>query len=112
MHDCLISARCTQHHLESERDEFFRRILLEGQVIVGEKEFPIQASIGGTVTAQHLRDALIRIEVPIEDPAVDIPCNQASMSHHDLKMLSLRDCLRKCYGGHLRYRRHLYLGRK
>ena len=33
------------------------------------------------------------------------------MSPHDLNMLSLCDCLRKCYDDHLRYRRHLYLDR-
>jgi hypothetical protein len=32
-------------------------------------------------------------------------------SHHDLNMLPLCDCFRKCYVDHLRYRRHLYLDR-
>jgi hypothetical protein len=34
------------------------------------------------------------------------------MSHHDLNMLSLCDCIRKCYDDHLQHRRHLYLDRK
>jgi hypothetical protein len=33
------------------------------------------------------------------------------MSHHDLNMLLLCDCIRKCYDDHLRYRRYLYLYR-
>jgi hypothetical protein len=66
---------------------------------------------GGSARAQHLRDGLIRVKCPIDAPAVDIPWNQSSMSHHDLNMLSLCDCIRKCYDDHLRYRRHLYLDR-
>jgi hypothetical protein len=88
-------------------DEFFRRIILDGQVLVGEKEFPVQINNGGSARAQHLRDGLIRVEGPIDAPAVDIPWNQSSMSHHQLNMLSLCDSIRKCYDDHLRYRRHL-----
>ncbi len=54
---------------------------------------------------------LLLVECPKDAPAVDIPWNQSSMSHHDLNMLSLCDCIRKCYDDHLRYRRHLYLDR-
>ena len=92
-------------------DDFFRRIILYGQVLVGEKEFPVQMNSGGSARAQHLRDGLFRVEGPVDAPAVDIPWNQSSMSHHDLNMLSLCDCIRKCYDDHLRYRRHLYLDR-
>jgi hypothetical protein len=41
-------------------DEFFRRIILDGQVLVGEKEFPAQMNNGGSTRAQHLRDGLVR----------------------------------------------------
>jgi hypothetical protein len=47
---------------------------------------------------------LIGVEGLIDAPAVDIPWNQSSMSHHDSNMLSLCDCIRKCYDDHLRYR--------
>jgi hypothetical protein len=52
---------------------------------------------GVSARAQHLRDGLTRVENPIDAPAVDIPWNQSSMSRHDLNMLSLCDCIRKCY---------------
>jgi hypothetical protein len=59
-----------------------------------------------------VQDGLIRVEGPIDAPAVDIfSWNQSSMSHHDLNMLSLYGCIRKCHDDHLRYRRHLYLDR-
>jgi hypothetical protein len=84
-----------------KRYEFFRRIILDGQVLVGEKEFSVQMNNGGSTRAHNLRDCLIRVEIPIDTPAVDIPWNQSSMSHHDLNMLSLSDCIRKCYDDHL-----------
>jgi hypothetical protein len=68
-------------------DEFFRRIILDGQVLVGEKEFLVQMNNGGSARVRHLRDGLIRVEGLI--PAVDIPWNQSSMSHHDSNMLSV-----------------------
>jgi hypothetical protein len=77
--------------------------------LVGETEVPVQMNNGGSARAQHVRDGLIRLEGPL---AVAIPWNQLRMSHHDLNMLSLCDCIRKCYDDHLRYRRHLYLDRK
>jgi hypothetical protein len=46
---------------------------LDGQVLVGEKEFPVQTNNDGIATAQHLRDGLIREEGPIDAPAADIP---------------------------------------
>jgi hypothetical protein len=64
-----------------------------------EKEFPVQMN-SGSARAQHLRDGLIRVEGPIDAPAVDIPWNQSSMSHHDLNMLPLCDSIRKCYDDH------------
>ena len=84
-------------------------------MLIGEKEFPVQTINDGTETvvgtAQHIRDGLIRLKGSTDSPAVNIPWNQASMSAHDLNMLSLCDCLRKCYDDHLRYRWHLYLDR-
>jgi hypothetical protein len=50
-----------------------RRFILDGQVLVGEKEFPVQLNNGVSARAQHLRDDLIRVEGPIDAPAVDIP---------------------------------------
>jgi hypothetical protein len=67
---------------------------------------------GGSARARCLRNDLIRIEGPIDAPAVDIPWSQSSMSHHhDLNMLSLCDYIRNCYDNRLRYRQHLYLDR-
>jgi hypothetical protein len=112
-----LQSACDDHE-HSHRDqrvlaceELFRRIILDGQVLVGETEFPVQMNNGGSARAQHLRDGLIRVKGTIDVSAVDIPWNQSSMSHHDLNMLSLCDCIRKCYDDHLRYRRHLYLDR-
>jgi hypothetical protein len=85
---------------------------LDGQVLVGEEEFPVQMNNGVSTRAQHFRDGLIRVKSPIDAPAVDIPWNQSSMSHNDLNILSLCDCICKCYDDHLQYRRHLYLDRK
>jgi hypothetical protein len=80
------------------------------QVLIGEKEFPVQTIIDGTETvlgkAQHLRDGLLHVKGAIDAPVINIPWTKANMSHHHhhLNMLLLCDCLRKCYDDHLRYR--------
>jgi hypothetical protein len=57
-------------------EAFFRRIILNGQqVLVGEKERPVQMNNSGFARAQHHRDGLMRVEGPIDAPAVDIPWN-------------------------------------
>jgi hypothetical protein len=47
-------------------DEFRRRIILDGQVLVGEIEFPAQMSNGESARAQHLRDGFVRVKGPID----------------------------------------------
>jgi hypothetical protein len=117
-----LQTLCDGHHEHSERDqtllacdEFFHKTIFECQVLVDEKEFPVQIINDGTETvlgkAQHLRDGLVRVKGAIDAPVITIPWDKANMSHHHLNMLSLCDCLRKCYDDHLRYRRHLYLDR-
>jgi hypothetical protein len=73
-------------------DEFFRKVIFDGRVLVGEKEVSCLESSNdgtataqhlndGTATAQHLRDGLIRLKVPTDAPAVGTPWSKASMSH-------------------------------
>jgi hypothetical protein len=40
-------------------DEFFRRIILDGQVLVGEKEFLVQMNNGGSAESSTPRDGLM-----------------------------------------------------
>jgi hypothetical protein len=89
-----LQSACDDHE-HSHRDqtllacgEFFRRVILDGQVLVGEKEFPVPMNKGRSARAQRLRDGLIRVKGSIDAPAVDIPWNQSSMSHHDLNMMN------------------------
>jgi hypothetical protein len=52
------------------------------------RKFLVQMNNGGSASSTPPR-WFDRVEGPIDAPAVDIPWNQSSMSHHDSNMLSL-----------------------